>query len=636
MPTSSRLSISAAGDSSWWSIDPSTAPKSSPDAPLAQPSRVPESTEAQPARNAPNVSANRTSVPVACVACRSRHLKCDGGVRCTRCRADGVECSYVKSRRGWKGKRKLKAGESSSNQENGLPVQTPLGSVLGTNSSLASTPAFDFNSEIVPISQIGTPQHGTFGALINTNPFASPPISNQSALHSNLNPNSSVNSGVASTTSAFYFYFYSSHPFLLPHHRQVELLKQRRIPHLELAIQYIGSCFLPAAPTEMYKDALKRMLSQHNLPKDAFSVQTLLLFAIGLHANNDPEKAAQMLDVAINIALEIGLNQGDFALMHGANDRILEECLRRTWWSLYVINGLFAGVNPRIPFRLRDVVTDVPLPCEEVEYYSGHIPFTRSLQDYDDSAFAIEESEFSSFTYLVDAVRIMGKVLEVSRADNMEYHMVDITDADLVNWSLHLPKTKRDMLHNDREVDEILFQAQMIICAATIQLHRPRSNLGFGDVEEVTVCVEPGQILLPTQAREIHTAKCLQAAEDISKLITLPTPLQRHSPFFTCVVVVASVVHLSYWSFLVPDGQDDKIKGLIRLDTGSLQSLSAWWPVANTVLKQVRGVASVMFNSKKSMSIHMWSSIASDDMIRIMIEEGASEDPETFAPLLGQ
>jgi hypothetical protein len=50
----------------------------------------------------------RASVAVACVPCRSRHLKCDGGVRCSRCRTDGVDCTYIKSRRGWKGKRKNK------------------------------------------------------------------------------------------------------------------------------------------------------------------------------------------------------------------------------------------------------------------------------------------------------------------------------------------------------------------------------------------------------------------------------------------------------------------------------------------------------------------------------------------------
>lgn len=55
-----------------------------------------------------NNSQTRASVAVACVPCRSRHLKCDGGVRCSRCRTDNVECTYIKSRRGWKGKRKNK------------------------------------------------------------------------------------------------------------------------------------------------------------------------------------------------------------------------------------------------------------------------------------------------------------------------------------------------------------------------------------------------------------------------------------------------------------------------------------------------------------------------------------------------
>jgi hypothetical protein len=57
----------------------------------------------------------RASVAVACVPCRSRHLKCDGGVRCSRCKTDNVECTYIKSRRGWKGKRKNK-------EENGAPA----------------------------------------------------------------------------------------------------------------------------------------------------------------------------------------------------------------------------------------------------------------------------------------------------------------------------------------------------------------------------------------------------------------------------------------------------------------------------------------------------------------------------------
>lgn len=67
----------------------------------------------QTGQNSQSAAQARTSVAVACVPCRSRHLKCDGGVRCSRCRADGVECTYIKSRRGWKGKRK-KPGENGA------------------------------------------------------------------------------------------------------------------------------------------------------------------------------------------------------------------------------------------------------------------------------------------------------------------------------------------------------------------------------------------------------------------------------------------------------------------------------------------------------------------------------------------
>lgn len=66
-----------------------------------------------------NDGQSRASVAVACVPCRSRHLKCDGGVRCSRCRADNAECTYIKSRRGWKGKRKNRGDTNASMTMNG-------------------------------------------------------------------------------------------------------------------------------------------------------------------------------------------------------------------------------------------------------------------------------------------------------------------------------------------------------------------------------------------------------------------------------------------------------------------------------------------------------------------------------------
>ena len=69
-------------------------------------------------------------------------------------------------------------------------------------------------------------------------------------------------------------------------------------------------------------------------------------------------------------------------------------------------------------------------------------------------------------------------------------------------------------------------------------------------------------------------------------MITLPVALKRHSPFFTCVVTMSSVVHLAYWSFFVPDGEDGLVKEQIRLNVGALKTFGEMWAD-----RQVRAVS---------------------------------------------
>ncbi|KAH8723259.1 hypothetical protein GQ44DRAFT_710863 [Phaeosphaeriaceae sp. PMI808] len=567
----------------------------------------------------------RASVAVACVPCRSRHLKCDGGVRCSRCRADDVECTYIKSRRGWKGKRKNK-------EDAGGPVTMSRPPIIETpiNNSHLSSPEFPYNGELPSLNPLSSP---TNSLGVGPPQTAAPPV------QLNLNGTSRLNRfghvGPETAVQSFYHYFYNSHPFCLPQPRLVELFNDRQAPLLEIAVQFIGSSFLPSMPADMYMEALNRHINSGNYPRDAFSVQALLLFAIGLHAHNEVPRAAQVFIIAQALTLDIGLHRMEFSIVHGGGDPQLEESWRRTWWSMFTVNGMMTAVNPGVQFKLKDVITDVLLPCENDQYFSGHIPYPNSIQDYDDSAFLPSLPIFSSFTYLIDAIRILGKVFECARLDStFEYHIVNVVDEYLCNWRLHLPTSKLNIVNNDGVVDEVLFQAHMVNAGSTIMLHRPRSNLGFGRVEGVNICVQPGQVLLPTQTREIHTAKCLTSAENISSLIRIPGQLLHHTPFFTCVVVMASVVHLSYWSFLVPDGQDDVIKQSIRLDVGTLQQYSNTWPIASVVLGQVRGVAHTLFNSKKAMSIHLWSNIDSRDVIRNVIEEGGHVPPQNYAQLI--
>jgi hypothetical protein len=151
----------------------------------------------------------------------------------------------------------------------------------------------------------------------------------------------------------------------------MEVFKERRAPLLELAVQYIGSCYVSKLPTEMYEQALERTLASGSYPQDGFSLQALLMYSIGLHANNKVPRSAQVFGIAQQLCLDLGVHRPDFAVLNGHNDRQLEECWRRTWWSMYVVNGMLCAVNPGVQFTLKDVPLEVPLPCEDAGYLSG-------------------------------------------------------------------------------------------------------------------------------------------------------------------------------------------------------------------------------------------------------------------------
>lgn len=68
---------------------------------------------AQPQSTAPATRSGSSVAPIACLACRSKHLKCDGANPCARCAAHKLECSFVRSRRGYKGPRRVKAASGA-------------------------------------------------------------------------------------------------------------------------------------------------------------------------------------------------------------------------------------------------------------------------------------------------------------------------------------------------------------------------------------------------------------------------------------------------------------------------------------------------------------------------------------------
>lgn len=177
----------------------------------------------------------------------------------------------------------------------------------------------------------------------------------------------------ANLLQIYYAYFHSAHPFILPP-AQLLATKGPHVAALLTVIRFLASFFAENAPTEKFRHEAEVALFINTPPRNAFTVQALMLFAIGLHSDNEQEKSAEVKDVALDLAIDLGMNLKEFS--ENSYDgtqagRVQAECLRRTWWELYFLDGLIAGFHQKDAFRLWSMPCTVPLPCEEREYATG-------------------------------------------------------------------------------------------------------------------------------------------------------------------------------------------------------------------------------------------------------------------------
>ena len=177
----------------------------------------------------------------------------------------------------------------------------------------------------------------------------------------------------------FYNYFHAAHPFVLPRETFISLAHETTLEPLAAVMRWVGSLYIPACPHrgQLFQEAHKSVYGS-NRRKDGFLVQALLLLLIGLDGQGLQEKSREILSEVEQIAVEIGLNTRSFASIHGRGMPVVEESWRRTWWELFVIDGLIAGIHKTTNFLLFDFAPDVALPCEEYQYLL-EVDFTPSM-----------------------------------------------------------------------------------------------------------------------------------------------------------------------------------------------------------------------------------------------------------------
>ncbi|KAG6009903.1 hypothetical protein E4U21_001005 [Claviceps maximensis] len=575
-----------------------------------------------------------STVPAACLACRSKHLKCDGQTPCSRCVNTLSECVYVASRRGYKGPRRGTSQNPNKRHATSPPDVSPGMSecpmLLGARTTMNNVPSaiggyFTAQNEN-PNDSIG-PQFVSSQRPSNVDLYKSycavngVESSGGSAFSDALNR---VSAQIPPLTleekclESFYYHFHAAHPFVLPKPFLMQVSKEPPARPLISAIRWTGSIFLDIgvqARGRLFDEAFELTHHQHRV-KDGFLIQALMLLIVGLDGSCQQEKARAILKDVEAMALEIGLHTREFALTHGRGIPVMEESWRRTWWDLYIIDGMIAGVHRATNFLLYDIQAGAALPCEEDQYLAARISIPLYLEDLEDQDFSGDDREFSSFAYRILCGRNLGKFMRTPPILGPDDENLAKIETLLTNWRLHLPQSKRDALQKNGKLDEMMFQAHMMNQATSIMLHQPHSQLDSSPTQDINSCA-PHQAIPAGDLFNAHTRHTIQSADTISSMITHRVPLLSHTHFFTCVITLSSIVHLSRWALFFIPHDDDDIRQQIRLNIGALNRLSEVWGAADRARGQVKAVAQEIYKVKKQQrsNSEFWLGLSPEDML---------------------
>ncbi|KAG5922101.1 hypothetical protein E4U42_005600 [Claviceps africana] len=590
-----------------------------------------------------------STVPAACLGCRSKHLKCDGQTPCARCVSSQSECVYVASRRGYKGPRRGTSQNPNKRQATSPPdVSSGISDcpmLLGTQTGatkLSSTAGTYFTSPN------GNPHDPSGAQLV---PSQKPSNVDLYKSYCAVNGVDSSCDAVSDTLNraparippltleekcleSFYYHFHAAHPFVLPKLFLIQVSKEPPARPLISAIRWTGSIFLDVGvPTRerLFNEAYELTHHQHRA-KDGFLIQALMLLIVGLDGSCQQEKAREILKDAEALALEIGLHTREFAITHGRGIPVMEESWRRTWWDLYIIDGMIAGVHRATNFLLYDIQAGAALPCEEEQYLEARISIPLYLEDLEDQDFSGEDREFSSFAYRILCGRNLGKFMRTPPILGPDDENLAKIETLLTNWRLHLPPAKRDALQKNGKLDEMMFQAHMMNQATSILLHQPHSQLDSSPTQDINSCA-PHQAIPAGDLFNAHTRHTIQSASTISTMITHRVPLLSHTHFFTCVITLSSIVHLSRWALFFIPHDDDDIRQQIRLNIGALNRLSEVWGAANRARGQVKAVAQEIYKVKKQQrsNSEFWLGLSAEDLLNtIATDDSIINEIENF------
>lgn len=544
--------------------------------------------------------------PLACDGCRRKHLKCDGASpACGRCLVDGLACSYTPSRRGLKhrsSRRRDLAHATASAHQPRSP--RPLHAAAGTDTITVAPPTPPTSA---PTQYSGSHAHHHHDALPDNSAIAAPAPPDSITISGSLDdqrlPFPSFDLPPPSTwtlnsshrdrlLNLFYTHFFAAHPFLVP---RPWYATQRYPAYLDLVVCFAGQHY---ATTMSEASALQDAVSSAMTEPDEQTpsrVQALVLYAIILHACQQPREAVACIARAASIALHLGMNEPTFAREKSAGSPLVEESMRRTWWELYTVDIYFAAIH-RLPTHHTASAKPLPfLPCAQVEYEAGRCdPNPATLAAFEDRVFSPQpQASYASLCFRIDAIRLVGRIVITASQDDACSDSIQALDNALAGWDYNLPFACRDVVSPSGDVELMLFESRCFIACASIFLHFPRSGLPdrIPSAKDLA-CAKNYTQLAP--ASRYHTVKAVAASKDLANLATVPWPLDRHSPFFVCGLVLGCIIQLAAVSIHVHrDGLNSlqQHRDRVGLMLGALHRLGERWALAQNAAQCLKVIA---------------------------------------------
>ncbi|KAK8096502.1 hypothetical protein PG999_012446 [Apiospora kogelbergensis] len=510
-------------------------------------------------------------VVLACVPCRERHVRCSAEQpQCRRCLASGKPCRYAKSRRGGLDRAALEArrrrleAESSREAISSSSPSSTGGSDQSRN-GVAAAPRQDRSDEPdwlgmfveTPSNQQSQHEHND-NTLFGISAVYDPPGTGYRPDTKSVFPDANLDN--------YYLHFHKFHPCVVPKPALERLVKDPRllekIEPLLSVMKYIGSIY----------DARSRSRENGVLPPPVlprrpapcpFMVQCHLLYSVALYWTDEKPRAYEQLNSAIDMAVAL-------------EDAVLAESFRRTWWQLLSVEASTSATDRSFVFRVCEIETTVDLPCEENEYLAGAIPTPRTWEEYCARELETDGPGYSSFAHLVGAYRSITDALKaIPPLTKSHGSALIIQEVDTVidGWLHLLPESKREVMSENGEIDELMFQAHMLVHTCTTY---------------------PSDEHIAKESLIVHTTRCLRAIEAQVRLLALPAERFSHTPFIVCMVTTGAIPLLSACRTIFSGKELTVGRNQLRLIIGCLKALAETWPRAAKYVREIQELARIL------------------------------------------